>query len=147
MSLYSNNCYSGSNNIYFNMPPIMSDGRNYSTWQPESIINQDLQQKSGLSSNWEYRRYLQKNANDIMKYNQMDTVQSSGNYSINYNNGTNNKNNNNNNNNNSPFIFTSTHDKSIPSYAYNNSDLKQNYLSREQLNARLISPSIPTNNF
>jgi hypothetical protein len=129
------------------MPPIMSDGRNYSTWQPESIINQDLQQKSGLSSNWEYRRYLQKNANDIMKYNQMDTVQSSGNYSINYNNGTNNKNNNNNNNNNSPFIFTSTHDKSIPSYAYNNSDLKQNYLSREQLNARLISPSIPTNNF
>jgi hypothetical protein len=50
-------------------------------------------------------------------------------------------------NNNSPFIFTSTHDKSIPSYAYNNSDLKQNYLSREQLNARLISPSIPTNNF
>jgi len=144
MSLYLNDntgsCSgTGSNNIYFNMPPIMSDGRNFSTWLPESVINQELQQKSGLHSNWDYRRYLQKNANNIMKYNQMDSVQSSGNYPINYINQ--------NISNNSPFIFKSTHDKSIPAYGYNNSDLKQTYLSREQLNSRLISPSIPTNNF
>lgn len=144
MSLYLNDntgsCSgTGSNNIYFNMPPIMSDGRNFSTWLPESVINQELQQKSGLYSNWDYRRYLQKNANNIMKYNQMDSVQSSGNYPINYINQ--------NISNNSPFIFKSTHDKSMPAYGYNNSDLKQTYLSREQLNSRLISPSIPTNNF
>jgi hypothetical protein len=31
---------------------------------------------------------------------------------------------------------------SIPGYGYSNSDLKNPYLSREQLNARLIAPSI-----
>lgn len=144
MSLYSNNTSnSGSNNIYYNMPPMMNDGRNYSTFLPESVINEELQQKSGLYSNWDYRRYLQKNANNIMKYNQMDAVHSSGNYPSNYNNG----NDSNGISVNSPFIFKSTFDKSVPPYAYNNSDLKQNYLSREQLNARLISPSIPTDKF
>ena len=46
---------------------------------------------------------------------------------------------------NTPFVFQSTHDKRKPSYGYNNSDLKQNYLTREQLNARMMAPSIPTN--
>ena len=27
-------CFSGSNNIHFDFPPIMSDGRNFSSWQP-----------------------------------------------------------------------------------------------------------------
>ena len=151
MSLYSNNnnTNSGSNNIYYNMPPMMNDGRNYSTFIPESVINEELQQKSGLYSNWDYRRYLQNNANNIMKYNQMDAVHSSGNYPSNYNNDCSNTNTNTitSRSINTPFIFKSTYDKSVPPYAYNNSDLKQNYLSREQLNARLISPSISTNNF
>jgi len=152
MSLFINNSSesgsgSRSNNIYFNMPPMMNDGRNYSTWLPESVINEELQQKSGLYSNWDYRRYLQKNANNIMKYNQMEAVHSSGNYTCYYNNNSNNNSNSTSSTNNTPYIFKSTHDKSVPAYGYNNSDLKQNYLSREQLNARLISPSIPTNNF
>jgi hypothetical protein len=26
------------------MPPIMSDGRNYSSWQPESVLNDKIKQ-------------------------------------------------------------------------------------------------------
>ena len=36
-------CYSASNNIHFNSPPIMNDGRNFSTWQPEAVINRRIQ--------------------------------------------------------------------------------------------------------
>ena len=27
-------CYNGSNNIHFNLPPLMSDGRNFTTLTP-----------------------------------------------------------------------------------------------------------------
>ena len=41
-----------------------------------------------------------------------------------------------------PYTFKGTFDTSQPGFGYCNSDLKNPYLSREQLNARLISPSI-----
>ena len=72
-----------------------------------------------------------------MEHNYLDSVHSSGNIPPNYVNKT---------TSNTPFVLNSTHDTSKPSYGYNNSDLKTNYLSREQLNSRLIAPSIPTNN-
>ena len=34
-------CYAGSNNIHFNYPPIMNDGRNFASWQPGAVINND----------------------------------------------------------------------------------------------------------
>ena len=35
-------CYSGSNNIHFDYPPIMDDGRNYAKWQPAAVINDEM---------------------------------------------------------------------------------------------------------
>ena len=58
-----------SNNIHYDMPPMMSDGRNYATWQPEAVINSKIQKQEGLKTNWEYRTYLQNNAQNIMKFN------------------------------------------------------------------------------
>ena len=60
-------CYSGSNNINFNFPPIMSDGRNYATWQPGAVVNERIQKQANIHNNWSYRNYLQKNADQIMK--------------------------------------------------------------------------------
>jgi hypothetical protein len=120
---------------------LMNDGRNFSNWQPEAVINETMQKNAGIKSNWDYRQYLQKNANNIMKYNHMESILSSGNNSNTYSAHFNNK------SNNSPFIFGSTHDMHRPDFGYYNSDLKKTYLSREQLNARRISPSIPTSNF
>ena len=64
-------CYSGSNNIHFNFPPIMADGRNFASWQPDAVINQRIQKQEQIKSNWQYRQYLQKNGNQIMNYNSL----------------------------------------------------------------------------
>ena len=41
-------CSSGSNNAYFNFPPIMTDGRNYATWQPSAEINKRIQPQENI---------------------------------------------------------------------------------------------------
>ena len=66
-------CYSGSNNVHFNFPPIMADGRNYASWQPDAIVNARIQQQENIQSNWSYRQYLQQNGLQIMKYNSMES--------------------------------------------------------------------------
>ena len=65
-------CYSGSNNIHFNYPPIMADGRNYATWQPEAVVNKRIQQQENIQTSWQYRQYLyqQWKRNYEIQYNQ-----------------------------------------------------------------------------
>ena len=130
-------CYSGSNNIHFNYPPIMSDGRNFASWQPEAVVNKRIQKQENITTNWNYRQYMQQNGLQIMQYNtaeacyelgldphtQVGTTPSE----------------------NVPYMFKSTFDSSKPGYGYNDSNLKNPYLSREQLNAKLISPHISAN--
>ena len=127
-------CYSGSNNINYNFPPIMNDGRNYATWQPEAVVNDRIQRKEGINSNWNYRQYLQRNGIQIMNYNSTAScyelgldphVKTDRTPSDNV-----------------PYKFTNVFDTSRPGFGYSNSDLKNPYLSREQLNARLVSTSI-----
>jgi len=132
-------CYSGSNNIHFNFPPIMNDGRNYSSWQPDALVNERIQNQEGIKTNWNYRQYLQQNALKIMQYNNseacydlgLDQHVRTGNTPSS----------------NVPHIFKSTFDTSMPGFGYCNSDLKNPYISREQLNSRLIAPSINPANY
>lgn len=127
-------CYSGSNNIYFNYPPIMNDGRNYASWQPEAVVNERIQQNQGIQSNWEYRQYLQNNATQIMSYNTQESCYELGmdpHYTSDVNPSSN-----------VPYRFRGTFDTQTPGFGYCNSDLKTPYLSREQLNARLMAPSV-----
>jgi hypothetical protein len=128
------NCYSGSNNYNFNSPPLMADGRNWASWQPEAVINNRIQQKEGIHNNWSYRRYLQNNGIKIMNYNSMEScydlgldphVKTDRTPSQNV-----------------PFKFKGIFDTSKPGFGYCNSDLKNPYLTSEQLNSRLIAPVI-----
>ena len=64
-------CYSGSNNIHFDFPPIMMDGRNFADWQPGAVINQKIREDAGIKTNSDYRQFLINNADQIIKYNQM----------------------------------------------------------------------------
>jgi len=132
-------CYSGSNNINFNFPPIMTDGRNYASWQPDAVINTRIQVKEGIRSNWSYRQYLQKNGMQIMNYNSQEACYDLGLDPHYYSDKTPSSN--------VPYIFRGTFDTSKPGFGYCNSDLKNPYLSREQLNSRLVSPSINPANF
>ena len=127
-------CYSGSNNIHFDFPPIMNDGRNYASWQPEAVINQNIQKQENIKTNWEYRQYLQHNGLNIMKYYSLSSCHELG---LSPNNMINNMS-----SKNVPHLYNSTFDSRPPSYGYSNSDLKNPYLSRQQLNARMIAPVI-----
>jgi hypothetical protein len=132
-------CYSGSNNINFNFPPIMADGRNYASWQPDAVINERIQIKEDIRSNWSYRQYLQKNGKQIMKFNSQEACYDLGLDPHYYSDKTPSSN--------VPYTFRGTFDTSKPGFGYCNSDLKNPYLSREQLNSRLVSPSINPENF
>ena len=130
-------CFSGSNNIHFNFPPIMQDGRTYSSYQPEAVVNQRIQEVNNINSNWKYRQFLTQNADQIMKFNTTEacyTLGLSPHYATNATPSSN-----------VPFLYKSTFDTSSPGFGYPTSDLKNPYLSRQQLEARMISPSITMN--
>jgi hypothetical protein len=112
---------------------------NYFTIEPTPNV-QDMSY-NGLTNNkilvaqtnWQYRQYIQKNANEIMKYNTMQSINASGNNPYTLVNTAPTQN--------TPYLYNSLHpaQNSIPS------DLKQNYMTKEQMKARMISPSISTN--
>jgi len=130
-----------TNNKYPEFPPLMSDGRAITgSWQPESTINKDLIESNNIKSNWEYRKYLQQNSQQIMEYNfressndvgyfkrpiDIPSIQSNGANGIRL----------------TPFLYSSVLDGSKP-LGYASSDLKTVYLTREQLESRKISPVI-----
>jgi hypothetical protein len=130
-----------SNNKYPEFPPLMSDGRAvFGSWQPESTENANLIESNGIKTNWQYRQYLTKNSKDILEYNFRESCNDAGYFrrpidipSIQSNavSGMNN----------TPFSFNTIMDNRKPP-GYEDSDLKQLYLSREQLNARTIAPTI-----
>ena len=123
-------CNAGSNNIHFDFPPIMTDGRNYAKWQPGSVINQEIRKDNDIKSNWEYRQFLTNNADSIIKSNQLESCDNCcycptlkvGEPVPN-----------------TPFLYKSCMEKSQP-YGYENSDLKQLYLTSQQLQCRMIAP-------
>jgi len=130
-----------TNNKYPEFPPLMSDGRSVTaTWQPESVINDDIIQNNNIRSNWQYRKYLTKNAKDIMEYNFRESSSDVGYYKrvIDL---PNMQSSNVKNMNGTPYNFSSLLDNNKP-FGYQTSDLKEMYLSREQLDARKISPVI-----
>lgn len=127
-------CYSASNNIHFNYPPIMSDGRNYASWQPEAVINERIQKQEGIQSNWGYRQFLQHNSNKIREYNNLEVCYDLG-LNPHVNTGKTPSSN-------VPFKFKSVYDTNRPGFGYCNSDLKNPYLTSEQLNAKLSTNTV-----
>jgi hypothetical protein len=136
----------GTNNKYPEFPPLMMDGRAViGSWQPESTENQIIIENNGIKSNWQYRRYLTQNSKDIQEYNFRESCNDVGyinrpinipSIQSNVVSGMNN----------TPCRFTSFLDNSRP-VGYENSDLKEVYLSREQLNSRKISPVVTQDDY
>ena len=122
---------------YFTIKPTQQlQGFEYNSWQPNSLTNTKIRADAEILTNWQYRQYIQKNANDIMKCNTMQTIYDSGNNPYTLLNTKPRQN--------TPYLYNSVH--SVPdSIPYRNSDLKQNYMTKEQMKSRMISPSIPTN--
>ena len=49
-----------------------------SSLQPENANNADLVAKTGITTNWQYRKYLTDNAKDIMEYNYRESNNENG---------------------------------------------------------------------
>lgn len=124
-------CYSGSNNIHDKFPPIMADGRSFTNWQPGSTINENIRKSNGIISNSDYRNYLVNNSDKIIRQNRNSAYNNCTAYVTQYTR----------NSPESPYMYTSSMDNLQP-YGYVNSDLKNSYLSRKQLQERQITPFI-----
>jgi len=131
-----------TNNKYPSFPPLMSDGRTVTaSWQPEAILNADLKERNGIQSNWQYRQFLTQNAKPIMEYNFRNATNDVGYYArhadlpniqsgstVNF-------------ASNAPYLYNSPMDGNKP-LGYSNTDLKDLYISREELNSRKMAPTI-----
>ena len=124
-------CYSGSNNIHFDFPPIMADGRNFATWQPGNVISEKIREEANIKTNWNYRKYLIANADQIIKHNQLSACDDCCSCPAKY--GDNQP------ISNSPFLYKSCSDDTKP-FGYENSDLKNMYLADYQLQSRMVTP-------
>ena len=116
----------------------MSDGRNFSKWQPGSKINEELRKENNITSNWQYRQYLTQNADSIIKSNQLEACDECCYCPANQSNKQVTSN--------SPFLYKSCMEKSQP-YGYENSDLKNLYLSSYELQSRMVAPIITQDQF
>lgn len=141
-----------TNNQFPIFPPKMADGRSLiSSWNAESAETETFKRDnmedafnlSPLSPNWAYRRYMQKNGYQIMAKNFVDTANDTGVeipdqepdvYDQIVGGGEKGSRN-------APYAFNSLGDSSQPA-GYQESDLKDLYMSREQLNSRLYAPSV-----
>lgn len=83
-------------------------------WKPDAILNEHIRQSNGIQSNWAYRRFLQAHGHQLRELNHQACV-----YDMGY----------------EPYYH---HVAPAPAP----SDLKLSYLSREQLQARLVAPYV-----
>jgi hypothetical protein len=108
-----------TNNRYDGFPPLMSDGRTITaSYQPQSETNKEILRQSGIQSNWQYRQYLVANADAIMKQNFQEACNDVG-YVSRY-----------------PNEVVPSPPIRHNDTTYGQSDLKQLYLSREELNLK-----------
>jgi len=126
-------CYLGSNNIHFDFPPIMADGRNFANWQPGAVINEKIRENAGITSNWQYRKFLVENADKIIKNNQVAACDECCSIPAMNQMGQHQQN--------TPYLYQSCSDNSQP-FGYENSDLKNLYISGYQLQSRMVTPVI-----
>jgi hypothetical protein len=128
-----------TNNVYSGFPPILSDGRALiGAWQPESLENDALIHAAGIQSNWDSRQSLPKNAESVVRRNFVESANDCGFYDrgvfakateqgafgpLQAHAST------------APAVYKSVFEPEH-SYGYAPSDLKQAYLSREQLAAK-----------
>ena len=63
-------CYSGSNNIHFDFPPLMEDSRLFSNYYSSVLNDTVFQNNKNIKNNSDYRKYLQVNADAIIQNNQ-----------------------------------------------------------------------------
>ena len=108
-----------TNNQFQKFPPFMSDGRTVTaSWQPNSEINDRLLQENNIQSNWQYRKFMIQNGNEIREQMFQNALNDNG------------------------YVPTSSISKTDFLASTGLSDLKDQYLTKEQLNSKMTIPSL-----
>lgn len=135
-----------TNNKYPQFPPLMSDGRSITaSWQHDAVTNAKIIANNNIRSNWEYRRFLTTNANNVMEQNFRESSNDLG-YNSRFATAPNIQSNEFVGNT-TPMLFSSSSYEYPQVLGYSVSDLKTNYLSREDLQSRKFSPVVTQDNF
>ena len=103
------------------------------SWQPGNLENSKLLKDNSITTNWNYRSYMVKNADEIIKTNQTNACEDIGLKStvINKTNVEHN----------SPFLYKSSRDSSTPT-GYETSDAKDRYISNVSHEKHMLNPLI-----
>lgn len=125
-------CYSSSNNIHFDFPPLMSDSRIYTKYDRMITVDKKIMKNNEIRTNNDYRKYLVENAVDIMNNNHVSKCNNVGSHNFENNFDRRFKHYN-------KYLFKSVADTTQP-YGYESSDLKNAYLSRERLQSKMVAP-------
>ena len=125
-------CYSSSNNIHFESPPLMSDARIYTKYDRMIATDKAIMEKNGIKTNNDYRKYLVENAVGLMNNNHVSMCNNTGSHRFesdydrrfkHYN----------------KYLFKSIADRTQP-YGYETSNLKNTYLTRDELQSKMVAP-------
>jgi len=117
------------NNTHYDFPALMDDGNIYTNWQSASVTNDNLKSRSPHRDNYQYRQWLIANAERVMKQNQVNSFADSCTNTNSFKRVSNH----------SKYIFRNCNDKITPP-GYETSDLKDIYLSKQELQERLTAP-------
>jgi len=103
------------------MPGVLSDGRLFTNYTSDAIVSESIKKENGITSNEEYRRYLVRNTEAIMKFNYDDMAHENKTpYEHNqFDYG-------------QPHLYKSIQEDTKP-YGYEDTTVKQMYLTRQQL--------------
>ena len=73
-----NNIYNsiGSNYLLLDRQSAMFNQNNFSNWLPGSVINNKVREVENINTNWKYRKYLTRNADEIIIQNQLNACES-----------------------------------------------------------------------
>ena len=127
-------CYNASNNIHNDFPALMSSGNLYTNYNSACKINNKIKEKNSMKSNYQYRQWLINNAETVMKSNSVKACEQCGSCMNSF----------------TPrkesqkYLYKGCLDNT-QTFGYESSDLKNLYLSREQLQNRLNTPIMSQN--
>ena len=68
-------CYKTVNNKFVGCPARMADGRHFTDYRPNCDVNNLIRMNNGLTSSFDYRNYLNRNAVQLMDINRAYALQ------------------------------------------------------------------------
>ncbi len=117
------------NNIHSNFPALMNDSRLFTNWNSSCKTNDKMKYIAGIDNNYNYRQWLINNGTFITQTNKLNAY-NNANVTNNFGNLFQKT---------DKYIFSGANDSKKP-FGYETSDLKEIYLSKQQLNERLSAP-------